>query len=257
MNTLIYDEQHLKDFISILPELGIADVYFVSLSCRNKYLTDEEKQVYNLGRTEMFGQAVARSKEKLYRQIRRYETHPEAFITKNGSNIPSKALVCYLNIDTSSSLKAYYEFESKMKDNIFDLVQKSTLGQNPEQSLVAINKLDKILMDSYQVSKSIKKFIDIDFDIPKDRFDLVQILLDDLNENKVDAYIIDTKSGYHVLIERANLKYNYTKSIDKCNEVAKKDLEKFEIMVNKNAMVPIPGTLQAEHKVKFFKVIRK
>ena len=52
---LIADVDELKWFYdNVLPNLKQAEVYFLSLSGRNKYLTDEEKQYYQLGRNEMF-----------------------------------------------------------------------------------------------------------------------------------------------------------------------------------------------------------
>jgi len=255
MNELIYDANHLKEFINILPDLGDLDVYFVSLSCRNKYLTEEERAIYELGRTEMFGQQIARSKDKLYRNIRRYESHPEAYTTKNGSVIPNKAMVCYLNIDTSSSLKAYKEFSGKINENMIELAHKAMLGQSIKETAKYLNKLDKTLMDCYQRAAETKKFIDIDFDIPKDKFGIVQGFLNEMKSHGVTCYVIDTHGGWHVLIDREFLKFNYNKSVEAANIIAKEILgdAKFEIVVNNNRMVPVPGTLQAGHPVKFWK----
>lgn len=254
MNKLIHDPNMVKDFIKILPKPNDLEVFFVSLSCRNKYLTDDQRKEYALGRTEMFGQSIARDADKLFRNIRRYESHPEAYTTKNGNNMPVSAMVVYVNIDTSSTLKAYTEFQKKMTENLTELTHKSILGQSIKDTARFINKADKVLMDCYQRGSSQKKFIDVDFDVPECASGVVEKFLDVMNMNKVKHYIIQTRGGFHVLLERETIKHNYNIDIAEANDDMKSiygDI-KYEIKVNENRMVPVPGTYQAGFPVTFW-----
>ena len=56
---MIEDRKHFEKFISKLPTLRMDEVSFISLSARNKYLTNEERLTLGLGRTEMFGREIA------------------------------------------------------------------------------------------------------------------------------------------------------------------------------------------------------
>ncbi len=59
----IQDKYELKRFYDfILPDLLPNEVYFVSLSARNKYLTTEERYDLSLGRTEMFERRIIKKK---------------------------------------------------------------------------------------------------------------------------------------------------------------------------------------------------
>lgn len=51
MSKLIHNREEYNKFINILPDLKDDEVYFLSLSARNKYLTDAERTLFGLGRT--------------------------------------------------------------------------------------------------------------------------------------------------------------------------------------------------------------
>lgn len=66
-------------------------------------------------------------------------------------------------------------------------------------------------------------------------------------------HIIEIRSGFHALIEKEFLKFNYVKIVNELNDEVQKELgkEHVEIVKNKNNMIPSPGTLQAGFPVKF------
>lgn len=73
---LIHDEEELKWFFdNILPELKPTETYFLSLSARSKYLTEEEKVSLELGYTEMFAKTIVRKRnwERFLRTVRKLE----------------------------------------------------------------------------------------------------------------------------------------------------------------------------------------
>jgi lysophospholipase L1-like esterase len=88
---LIKDREEFNKLISILPDLNKDEVYFISLSARNKYLTMDERKEYSLGQTEMFGREIAQSKEKLYDYtIKKLEATLSYKTTRNGKPIPDE-----------------------------------------------------------------------------------------------------------------------------------------------------------------------
>lgn len=95
---LLLDENELKTFFDIaIPELELFQVYFLSLSARNKYLDAEERELYNLGRTEMFARKIIRERsfDKLVSTLKKFESREGSYLTKNGSNMPEKVMVVY------------------------------------------------------------------------------------------------------------------------------------------------------------------
>jgi len=145
--------------------------------------------------------------------------------------------VFYANINPSSGIQALKMFNEKTNDLVFD-------SFTNKQSLTKFAKLDTLLMNCYQKSRSKKHFIDVDCDC---HFHFIKPVLIDLMEHDVVFYVIQTKSGYHILIEASTITYNFTEVI------VEQDMKvpDGEIVINTNAMVPIPGTLQAGYGVKF------
>jgi len=245
---IIHNEKEiLKFFDTCLPRLGNNESYFMSLSIRRKYFTEEEKAVYSLGGREMFDkkQIISKTGENYIRTIKTFEIDESCFIDKNREIIPVNKLTIYGNLRTTNSIKALREFNAKSFDR---------LTSNPNK----MGDLSNLLLSCYQRSVGTKKFIDIDFDIPKDRIDLVRNLIEEINKRNhikngtdVNYYIVETHGGYHLLIEGKTIKSNLKDSIEYVNKIAKEKLDDFEIILNKNSMIPIPGTYQAGFPVRF------
>lgn len=261
MNKLIHSTDEIKYFFdNILPDLQRDEVFFISLSARNKYLTPEEREEIGLGRTEMFERTIIREKEwhRFLKKIRRFETTEKAYLTKNNKPIPNKCIVVYFNINPSSSIKALHEFKSKTDEYFFEMIQ----SKNIEEGYKKLKKIDVLLMNCFQRSRGHKSYIDIDFDIPKSEFHIVQFFIKHMKEHNpkdINFFVIDTKSGYHVMIDRSSLKYNFNESIAAANEhtVNMTEIENFEIINNKNEMIPLPGTYQAGYPVTIMKKVNK
>ena len=81
---MIKDFNEYNKFLEVLPELEKDEVYFVSISVRNKYLTSEERDYYCLGRTEIFARAIANSKEELTNVLT--QVLPAKLLTKRTKN---------------------------------------------------------------------------------------------------------------------------------------------------------------------------
>lgn len=258
-HTFIHDASELKFFYdNILPPLGRNEVYFVSLSARNKYLDPEEREELGLGRTEMFERAVIRERNfsHFLKKIKSYERNKDAFLTKKGFAIPSKCITVYFNINPTNVLKAYNEFSKTMNEYFMELGINASKNGDIDNVGKRINKMDVLLMNCFQKNMGRKHYIDIDFDIPKTEIRVVEYFLNHLKERsaKANYFVIDTKSGYHVLLERDAIKYNFNESISASIEYAKEVginvNDNFEIVNNKNLMIPLPGTLQGGYPVR-------
>lgn len=275
MYKIIADEKELKWYYeNILHPLENNEVYFVSLSARNKYLTAKEREDLQLGRTEMFARKIISIDkwEVFLRSIKSFEINEGGYTTKNNSNIPEKSMVCYFNINPSCSIKAYNMFNKTMNDYMFELAYCSIHDRAKENILKRINKQRTLLMNCYQKSRGTKHWLDLDFDVPE-YFNAPKLMKDFLNALKIEYYWVETKSGYHLLIDIDSLSKMKVNPQNICQEglirlfraTTEKqrgstpkyegkntiviDSKKYEIIINKNAMIPLPGTYQAGHKV--------
>jgi hypothetical protein len=259
----IHDEEELKYFFdNVMPDLGKNEVYFISLSARNKYLSKEEREEYGLGRTEMFERTIVREKDwsKFLRKIVRFQTVKGSYLTKKDIPIPEKCIIVYFNINPTNVLKSYNEFAGTMNEYFMEFALNASKGGDIDNVSQRINKMDVLLMNCFQRNRGTKHYIDIDFDIPKNETWILTKFLSNLKENNITYYVIDTKSGYHVLLRRDTIKYNFTEVVKKLeNEANEYRLGKmisethWEIMVNKNEMIPLPGTLQGGYPVSIIK----
>lgn len=243
---LLYDRTELEKFHKLLKPLEGDEVYFVSMSARNKYLSAEERASFDLGRSEMMGRKLVKSNdfEHYYRTLRSYE---HTWYGRSGYELPSKCLICYANINNCSSKVALKEFYSRTNELLFNLGNDINAEEN-------LRGMDTILMNCYQRARSSRKWIDVDIDTPDREFstDIVLRLLDELHSKNVETHVISTHSGYHVMLNRATLKFNYNVIIeDLQQEVLNRFSFSAEVVRNVNDMIPIPGTLQGGYEVRF------
>lgn len=254
---IIHDEKELKWFFdNVMPPLKETEVYFISLSARNKYLTEEERKHYELGRTEMFEKSIIRRKEwdRFIRLIRKFECDTRGYTTKNHMPIPAKSLVCYLNVNPSDSFKALSNFQGLIHEYYTEMSALLTQpNRNTENFFNRINKIDNNLMTMYQQATGTRHYMDIDFDFEEKQPHIIEPITDYLKDKGIEEhYWIDTKSGYHLLINRNQLKFNPNDIIKFCfkqiGEESKDGVK--EITLNKNEMIPLPGTYQGQYPVK-------
>ena len=150
--SLIIDVKEFDNFIdNVMPDLKADEVYFISLSCRNKYLTEDERKEYLVTNTEMFGRCVARSKEQLRNYtMKKLEANLLYKTTKNGREIPKQGLVVYININPSSMVKAYFQFQNEMNRQIGEAMMAIKNEKIPNYSFINIQ--DRELMNCIQKS---------------------------------------------------------------------------------------------------------
>jgi hypothetical protein len=261
---LIKDREEFNKLISILPDLNKDEVYFISLSARAKYLTMEERKEYSLGQTEMFGREIAQSKDKLYNYtIKKLEATLSYKTTRNGKLIPDKSLICYVNVNPSSMVKAYYQFQKEMNNQMSEITLALLHGKDPNYSFINIQTRE--LMNCIQKSTGTKHFIDIDCDTKEP--EVLNYFREAFMKDLIKFYIIETKGGYHFLLKKDTfpVKYNLMNIITEAKKILiklyydrgefkKEEFEFPEIMINGNGMIPVPGIMQSDHLVKFVNI---
>jgi len=255
MRNLIVDKTEFDKFIDIMPELKNDEVYFISLSARAKYLSKEERLEFSLGQTEMFGREVAQTKEKLKDYtMRKLEANLYSKRTRNGKEIPEKSLVCYININPSSMVKAYFQFQHEMNRQIAEITIALQNSKDPNYSFVNIQQRE--LMNCIQKSTGTKHYIDIDCDTKEP--EVVAFITKTLVDAKIQFHTIETRGGFHFLLEKDTIPSKYKGTVTRsfnlqklCDDARKlSSLEKIEVMINKNAMIPVPGTRQSDFLVR-------
>lgn len=246
---LLYDEDQVKEFHSLLSPLKEHEAYFLSMSARNKYLTDEERCHYELGRTEMFARKLVKRPEfdVFLRTLKSLQVSHGGYTSRTGVPLPDKCLVVYTNVNPSDGKKALKQFYEKSTQLLFDSMDKADVEKK-------FASLDTELMNCYQRSRGTRTLLDVDFDVPRDGVDLVKDVVSDFASHDVKYRVIETKSGFHVLVHKNTIEYNYTEVVKLANTEAEKRYGHAEVVVNKNEMCVVPGTVQAGHKVRFLEL---
>ena len=251
MFNLVHNVEEIEKFHSLLHPLQPGEAYFVSMSARDKYLTAEERVHFSLGRAEMFGRKIVKepSFADYLRVIRSMEVNDGGYTTRNGLSIPHKCAIIYANINASSGLKALKEFNERTNELMFEVLH------NPD-AIKHYASLDSMLMNCYQRQRGVNHLLDIDFDIKKDAdgHSLLGKFIGELKKNNVTYKVIETHGGFHVLIVRSTLKFNYNIILKELDALARELYGKAEIVKNVNDMVPLPGTIQANFPVHFLEV---
>lgn len=214
------DVTELNKFLDILEYTDDYENYYIFLQNRKKYGANKD----------ILKSRDILKKEDILNKLTEYVT----------INSDHESSVNYIKINKCFSKYAISDFIKEMTEELVE-------NKNPAK----IDKSINILKSCFHNCKSKRTFIDIDFDIPKVNYDLVKSFTDELTNNNVTYYIIETRGGYHVLILVKTIKYNWTTTLEKVNVAARNILtDKFEIVLNKHCTVPIPGTYQGGFLVK-------
>lgn len=261
MYEIIHDEEQVRQFYrECLPRLKPTEVYFISMAARNKYLSDKERAEYNLGRTEMYAKTIIRhdSEDEFVKHIRRLECDERGYTTRTGEPIPQKCMVCYVNIDPSSTPKALQAFMKVVNEYYTEAMAIAVGGNDGSNFVNRLNKIDNNLLTCYQQAHGKGLWVDIDIDLAEEKtvttqIDVVLAIKCVLVGLGIDSYkIVATRSGYHILVGTEEIKFNPVKILDALKvEMLAEHIGFKEIEINKNRMIPVPGTLQAGYPVRF------
>ena len=249
----VWSEDEINRFSKeIWGEKDVGHAYFISLSARSKLLLPEEREIHKFPHSEMFNRSIIEHPDKLLQYVRRYECAEGSFLSLTGVPIPQKCIVVYANINPSNTVTALKQFQGVLQEYYVEITSNSLRG-NEEKLNSTLDRLTKshyILQDCYQKNPGRKNWVDVDCDTKEP--DILNFLIFSFQEHKVDYKVIETQGGYHILLRRDSLKYNYNTTIDNTKRRADEmGVIYGDIKNNNNLMCPLPGTIQNGFKVRF------
>ena len=239
MYNLIHDTNQIKMFVNLLEDPTSDESYVLSLSARKKYLTKEEQELYKMKGKEMFLRQICNMKDEYLKQVRRYCCMEGSSTTRAGEDLPSHSLIIFANINPSSYKHAFVKFQTKMLEYLVE-------GNDQK-----IKSLTTTFNTEIQRTRSRKIWIDVDFDIDKNNIGSLQAVIIKLKSQGVEYHVIETKGGFHLMMRRETVKFNYPELIAFFHKLESTQNSKYEVIINKNDTVPLPGTYQEGFPVIF------
>ncbi len=220
---LIYNETLMQEFLDLLPNENEDEIYYLSLFARKKYCPE---LIWSNDKTQL--KRLTSKKKDVIKKIKQLEIEYGLY-DLNGRIVPQESLVIYIHPNPRSQKKAARHLMRKLTDIICD----DSKGFNIHQE--ALSALQK--------SKSKGYFIDFDLDIDKSTFDADSMIYTNINKDAVT--LIETRGGYHCLIEVARIDDKYKKTFYK-------SLKQYSD-VEGDCFIPIPGTIQGGFEVRVVK----
>jgi hypothetical protein len=234
------------------------ELYFISRSARSKKLTEAERVYYKTGRSEMFAKQQIHhdSFDDFVKHFYRFETVKEAYLTKSGMPFPEKCLVAYINICAINAYAAMKDQMSYLTDVLTSLADSSIRGSKNgvDDAFYKVRKSFDSCQSLFARNFGTKTWVDIDIDLDhfatqKDMDAVLDICYSTAIAalEKGDVMLIRTGSGgLHCMIRKSKLHFNPEWF---CVQIYQKVVGTTERIVNKNQMIPCPGTFQYENAV--------
>jgi len=221
---LLKDEVMFKEFIkNIVPELERDEVIIGILAARKKYVPELSRS------DEILDKIIVKREEDVFRKFRKFmRVEKGDYIDFNtGQEIPLNAMVCYIDLNPKSSIKALNTFFKEMDDWKYQAIV------DHQFDLSQFRKLDTKVFSALarRVSRRLYFLVDVD-DTELNRYP--SILPDPL-------WISRTRGGYHLI-------YSNSKEIrsEVYNTVSQYNLN---VEIQKEVQTPVPGSLQGGRQV--------
>jgi hypothetical protein len=224
---IIVNKNDLIDFINWLPDLEFGEAYYCCLLARSKYC----KNIIHIGSDKQQVKRFTSNKEFLFEKIKQLECEVGSYYQKHNP-LPQESLALYINPNPRS-------FENAAKNGLIklaNLVTRPYSGYNPHQEL----------MSEIQKACSRKIYFDIDFDLypefdpnnfdGKPTYDMIDEIRKYLNEESIN--IVQTRGGFHLLIELSKIDIEYQKTW--YNNIIKLN----HVDVRGDNMIPVVGCYQ-------------
>jgi hypothetical protein len=262
---VVADVEEMRWFhANILPRCLPNEVHFLSMSARNKKLSEEEREKFQLGRSEMFAKQIVRHDDfdSFLQHVRRFEVNKEAYLTKAGLPFPDKVLVCYVNICPIDMLGAMSDQVKELNDITMALANSAVKGSKGgvQEEMYKVRKSFDTCQSLFARNFGHREWVDVDVDFKEsvdgvsfadDHYLKIRNIFEEyLGEHLV--YYVKTGGGIHCLVKKAELKIDL-KAV--CEKLASGEGVK-EAVINRNQMMPLPGTFQYGEGVRVLNRVR-
>lgn len=218
---VITNEDKLKEFIDWLPNLTVDETYYVCLFARSKYQNKLDQSISHIKSDKAQLKRFTSNKENLFWKIKQLECELGSY-RQHDNPIPQECLALYINVNPRSFKRAAKESLKKFAD----LIASNSIGYNSHQEVLS----------QIQKAPSRKIYFDLDFDTDKDEFDLDENVFKFINKDCVT--ILETRGGFHLLIELSKIEEKFEKTWYK-NLTSHKECD-----VAGDNMIPVPGCYQ-------------
>ena len=230
----LLDEDELKKFHStILPDLGQDEVFYLMLGARNKYLTEEEKGIYNMNGSDMIKRVTVRSNkyEELRDKVLDFCVPKGRYKDKNGLALPEHSFTLYITPNARDVKRASVSVVQKITEALL----------NPNTPL----KLENMMLSEIHKYSTNKVYMDFDVD-PKGKDDLNYILEEIYKELGNSKYhVVKTRSGAHVLLEKSTIDPKVKNTFYKyISGMRHRLILEGDVEVKGDTMLPVPGCAQ-------------
>src|SRR5574344_510566 len=218
----IKDEKELRwfyDHIFVQPTAG--ESYMEVLSARNKALTEDERKLYHLGRSEMMKMEVLKGGqdkitwERFLSFCKRFNFDETSMLTDSGLPYPEKALVLYWYINPSSEIKVADELIKYImlnKTELLNAYERSSKNGIIE-SKIKISKISYMSKSLHACCPSTKYYVDFDLDCDREFLKKNYLALKSVITTFFASgsfFIAETKGGWHILVKHEQIKFNPT-----------------------------------------------
>ena len=258
MNLIFSEEETGRFFNTVLPSRRKeTEAAFVSLAARKKYAGEDSGLDFGHS-TQMLAREVVKRPclDEYIAKVRRF-TAEDSFLDKSGNIIPASVMVVYVNIHLSDAVKAW----NRTKQEIARIDEEAMThlfqgGGDLSHISRQMKNLGGIWLTQMQNSYSSRKcWMDFDIDLldPVMRSEAHEKAMDVLHGMGITGTVtIHTRGGFHLLV--STKRNTFDRDVNPVTmrasmETVLKDVSK-EVAINRNGMVPLPGTRQGGHPVR-------
>lgn len=219
---IITDEFMLRNFIEWLPETADHEKFYCCLFSRKKY-TDADIKASDKTQLKRF----LATKEQLFDKIRQLEAPIGAYRLKE-IEAPQESLALYINPNPRDLRKATFDLIIELTSQL----KKGETRLNPHSEALSC------------IQRSSGKKTWLDFDVDTKDFDFER-LFEVINKNCLR--IVETRGGYHVLVEVAKIAPAYKRSFYN-------NIKALGVDQTGDQLLPVPGCTQGGFTPRFLDI---